>query len=154
MMLRRVVMLAFMLAFMLAVQPLAAQAPTIAASATGFRPLLPVLDDFGQVIPEDSIRLTMRPPNSRAISILATAAAGAMMFHLIRPKAPNDADCSIHEPCTAREKFYNSRAPLAGAVVGFILGYGLIRDERVDRWQAVEILRARRRYSRQSATPP
>lgn len=120
----------------------------------GFAARLPVLDDFGQVIPEDSIQLTMRPPQVRAFSLLAVAGLGALVFNGLRPQPPRSADCSIYEPCTPREEFYKSRSALIGAVVGFMVGGAIIPDRGIDRWQAVEILRARRRFVRQSTTPP
>ena len=141
------------LVLVLAAQSLAAQGPTVGSSATAARQLLPVLDDYGQVIAEDSIRATMRPPEPILSRLAAATIVGAFVFHVVRPKPAKGADCSIYDPCTPREEYYKN-AWVAGAAVGFIVGYGTIGDKSLSRWQAVEILRARRRAQHKSVTPP
>lgn len=151
--LRHAIVLGLALGLVRAPQSLVAQAPSIDSSATAFRRLLPVFDDYGQVISEDTISATMRPARDHKW-ILAYALIGAVVFHAIRPTAPNGADCSIYEPCTAREEFYNTTAWFAGGVVGLMLGYGAISAKSIERAEAVEILRARRRAEHQAMPPP
>ena len=121
------------------------------ATITGIRrpgadSLLPVLDDYGQPIPEDLIRATMRSASTghKVRMRLGGAVLGALAFALIHPRPKDGADCSIYQPCTDQEKFYKDFTWLLGAGVGFTVGWGLETDD-VTRWQAVEILRARRR---------
>jgi uncharacterized membrane protein YeaQ/YmgE (transglycosylase-associated protein family) len=111
--------------------------------------LLPVLDDFGQVIPEDLIQSTTRPKNPRRvrINLVLGVVGGAIAGALVHPRPKDGADCSVYEPCTAQERFYNDTSFLVGAVVGLIAGWAF-PDGSVSRWQAVELLRAKRRAER------
>jgi hypothetical protein len=128
-----------------------AQVPMIDSSAVALRYTpLPVYDDFGLVIPEDLIRATLRDGGrQRRINLVISTLAGAALFALLSPDPLNGADCSIYDPCTPRERYYKDHAAVWGLGVGFIVGFAL-PDGSVDRWEAVERLRAQRRAAQDS----
>lgn len=108
--------------------------------------LLPVLDDSGQVIPEDLILATMRPASTaRSVVRFAVGALiGGLLFNVVTPHPPGHADCSIYEPCTNQERVYRDFSWVVGAGVGMTIAWAAGSNE-VTRWKAVEILRAKRR---------
>jgi hypothetical protein len=110
------------------------------ASATGVRAVpLPVLDNHGNVIPEDLIRATMQKKQPFWRVVLG-ALAGGMMFTVVSRPGP---DCSIYDPCTPKEKHYKAYAPTVGLFVGALVG-AAYATATVDREQAVKLLRERR----------
>ena len=128
-----------------------AQQPTVEATAVAVRAeRLPVLDDDGNVISEDAIQQLMRPPKWQIRRPLVGALVGLVMFTLANQPAGN-ADCSVYNPCTPREEWRQSGAPLIGLIVGTMLGFAT-PDGRIDRWRAVEMIREERRNAK-AASP-
>jgi hypothetical protein len=113
--------------------------------------LLPVLDDFGIVIPERLIRVRVRPRKGMRVGLgLVGAVAGALIGTALSTPEGNP-DCSIYEPCSDREKFYQGTLPVFGFLLGFFLT-AVIPDYGTDRFEAIEKIRAERR-ARQGGIP-
>jgi hypothetical protein len=141
-----------LLALLLPVLSAAAQAPTVDSTAVAARiDRLPVLDDAGDVISEELIQFTMRPPRWVIRRPLLGALTGFVVFALASDPGRN---CSPYEPCSPREKWTRDVGPLLGIFVGAVVGIAL-PDQSIDRWRAVEIIRAERRAASTPAlTPP
>jgi hypothetical protein len=59
-------------------------------------------------------------------------------------------DCSIYDPCSQREKYFNRGGPFVGLLVGGLIGAALPVG-KVDRAEAVEKIRAERRAAKAAA---
>jgi hypothetical protein len=95
---------------------------------------LVLTDPWGRVISEQEIRQRMNSGFSfknagYGLLIGLSAGIGAAV-------KKNDADCSIYEPCTEREKFLQS-APFVGAVIGLFVGSQIGHISRVDAIQQI-----------------
>ena len=112
---------------------------------------LPVLDDDGNVIPEDLIAATMRPGGHNVLRPLVGVLMGLLVF-VVTSQPQNDAACDIYEPCTPREEWRRTYAPWTGLAVGLMVGFALPNGS-IDRWKAVETLRAQRRTEKAARTP-
>jgi hypothetical protein len=122
----------------------AAQQPTVAAATTGVRvERLPVFDDAGEIISEELIRQTMKPPSKRRFFLFGSLAGLAIFTVATRT---GDRDCSIYEPCSPREKFRKSWGPWIGFGVGTLVGLAVPTD--VDREAAIKKIRHERRTAR------
>lgn len=125
--------------------PLAAQTPSrdSTAVAVGIQ-RLPVLYDDGTVIPESLIAERMRPVGGRVWRPAALGVLGMIVYTLAsQPKG--NAECDIYDPCTPREEWRAQFAPWVGLAVGIMAGVATRGNGRIDRWRAVEMLRAERR---------
>jgi hypothetical protein len=106
-----------------------------------------VLDDDGNVIPEELIRATMRPERFRILRPVVGAIAGMTIF-AVATMPPGD--CSIYDPCSPREKYMYGAGPFVGLLVGGLIGAALPVG-KVDRAEAVEKIRAERRAAKARA---
>jgi hypothetical protein len=106
-----------------------------------------VLDDDGNVIPEELIRATMRPERFRILRPVVGALVGMAIF---AAATMPPGDCSIYEPCSPREKYLNGFGPSVGLVVGALIGAALPVG-KIDRAEAVEMIRAERRAAKAAA---
>lgn len=146
--LSRSVLLAFLVLW--AAIPAGAQAPTLDSTAVAARvERLAVYDDDGKLISEREILATMRPPRWGVWRPAVGALTGLLIFVLATNPG---SDCTIYDPCTPRERFRRDLGPFIGLAVGAMLGF-TIPDQSVDRWQAVEIIRAQRRAEKQRSAP-
>lgn len=131
--------------------PAHAQQPTIDASAIAMRAQpLPVVDDYGQVISEDLIHVTMRDRTGRSLAFTVVGALVGVIVFAARTSPSHD--CTIYDPCTPQEEYYRDKGPLVGLFVGALVG-AAIPNGSVDREGAVKLLRARRRAARSGGTP-
>jgi len=120
-------------------------APRADSAAVALRAdALAVRDDDGNVILEELIAARMRPPRRQILRTFLGAMAGLAVF--VAATQPSN-DCSIYEPCTAREKFQMNVGPFVGMFVGGVLGRAMA-DPGVNRWQAVEQIREERRAAK------
>jgi hypothetical protein len=126
-----------------------AQAPTIDSTAVAMRAeRLPVVDNGGNVIPEAAIEARIRPGRWRVTKTLLGALAGLIVFVLATDPS---AECLSWDPCTPREEWMSDTGPWVGLIVGGLVG-AAIPDGRVDRWRAIEIIRAERSAGTQGAS--
>src|SRR5512146_2821688 len=87
--------------------PSAAQRPSaIAVTATDSLKPLPVLDDFGDMIPESMIQKHMRHGSIRWYMQPFGFIAGGIVAYAAFPHGKSNDNCSIYDPCSDREKFY------------------------------------------------
>ena len=127
-----------------------AQVPTVESTAVAARAeLLPVVDDDGNVIPESEIEARLRGPRWRIMRPLVGALAGTLLFAVFNTP---EAQCVSWDPCTPREEWRIEAGPLFGLVVGAVVG-AATPDGRVDRWRAVELIRAERRGAKGTTSP-
>ena len=109
--------------------------------------LLPVLDNFGAVIPERFILSRVKSGTGARIGVgLLGAAAGVLIGRALSIPGGNP-DCSKYEPCSDREKYYKATLPGLGLLVGFLLT-AVVPDYGTDRFEAIEKIRAERRARR------
>jgi hypothetical protein len=99
-----------------------------------------VLDLDGNVIPEDSITATMRPGHTPIWRPALGVFAGLVMFAVVNQPGH---DCDIYDPCTPREEWRQSAAPLTGMLVGLLVSLAF-PDGSINRVQAVQLIRGRR----------
>ena len=122
-------------------------ARTTANTAVLFRPL-PVLDYAGKEIPEDQIQMTMRPGRVRKWRVVTGAFLGMLGFAAL---TISQHDCTIYDPCTAREKYLETFGWGTGIVVGGLVG-AATAPAGIDRWRAIQIIRDQRKA--ESETTP
>ncbi len=105
--------------------------------------LLPVLDDYGQVIPESLIRSRVKSRTGLRIAggLLGGIVGAAIGYAVSVPDG--SPDCSIYEPCSDREKYYQGALPALGFVLGFLLT-GVVPDYDTDRFDAINQIRRER----------
>ena len=128
----------------------AAQAPTIDSTAVAMRAVrLPVVDNEGNVIPESEIDAKLRRGRWGVTKSLIGALVGTVLFALATDPS---AECVSWDPCTPREEWMSDNGPLVGLVVGALVG-AAIPDGGVDRWRAIEIIRAERTAVTQGVSP-
>lgn len=138
------------LVVLLAAMPAGAQAPTLDSTAVAARvERLAVYDDDGVLISEREILATMRPARWGIWRPAIGALVGVVLFTVVTQPS---SDCSIYEPCTQQERFARDLGPWVGLAVGTMLGL-TIPNQSIDRWQAVEILRAERRAAKARSAP-
>jgi hypothetical protein len=106
-----------------------------------------VLDDDGNVIPEELIRATMRPERFRILRPVVGGLAGMAIF---AAATMPPGDCSVYDPCSPREKYMYGVGPFVGLLVGGLVGAALPVG-KVDRADAVERIRAERRAAKARA---
>jgi len=105
--------------------------------------LLPVLDDYGRVIPESLIQSRVKSRTGlRIVGGLLGGIIGATIGYAASVPEGNP-DCSIYEPCSDREKYYQGALPALGFLVGFLLT-GVVPDYETDRFDAIEQIRRQR----------
>jgi hypothetical protein len=102
---------------------------------------LVLTDVWGRVITEQEIRQHMRLFSWKTAATTALLGASLGLGAATRK---DNADCSIYEPCTEREKYLES-APFVGAIVGFMVG---TQFGRVGRVEAIQEIMAERRGGR------
>jgi hypothetical protein len=102
-----------------------------------------VLDDFGDVIPEQLIKSRMRSSGARWWEQPLAFIGGAAIAYLVAPKGPNNNNCSEFDPCTDREKFYQTTSIPVGGAIGVLVLNAL--SPGVDRFQSVAKIREERR---------
>ena len=124
--------------------PSAAQRPSaIAVTATDSLKPLPVLDDFGDMIPESMIQKHMRHGSIRWYMQPFGFIAGGIVAYAAFPHGKSNDNCSIYDPCSDREKFYRGSSFWIGGIVGtLILNAAGAGTSRI---QAIEQIRAERR---------
>lgn len=124
--------------------PSAAQRPSaIAVTATDSLKPLPVLDDFGDMIPESMIQKHMRHGSIRWYMQPFGFIAGGIVAYSAFPHGKSNDNCSIYDPCSDREKFYRGSSFWIGGVIGtLILNAAGAGTSRI---QAIEQIRAERR---------
>lgn len=113
--------------------------------------LLPVLDDFGAVIPEQLIQRNVTSRMGARIGFGLLGAAAGYWLGKVLSVPSGDPDCSIYEPCSEREKYFMANLPVLGALVGFLLT-AVAPDYETDRFDAIAKIRAGRRM-RQGRVP-
>lgn len=130
--------------------PTAAQAPVVDSTAVAASiERLPVLDDEGNVIPEGMIQLKMRPAQWGIRRPLVGALVGLVLLAAVTNPGR---DCDPYEPCSPRERFMRDTGPVLGLVVGTLIGL-TVEDKSIDRWQAVELIRAERLAAKAGVSP-
>lgn len=126
--------------------------PTIERSATAMASApLPVLDDYGEPITEEAIAAAVRPKGKtrKLLYPLLGILAG---MSLMDGSPGMYRDCSIYEPCSDKDRFYQTFGFAFGAVAGGLLGYAIPAGE-VTRLEAVQRIRAARRQAREGQDP-
>ena len=104
---------------------------------------LQILDNSGQPITEAQIQRKMRPSRARWVAYPLGFLIGGFIVYSAAPKGPSEDDCSIYEPCSKREEFYRRSSFIVGGVIGMIAG-GALSANKVDRFEAIEIIRQER----------
>jgi hypothetical protein len=103
---------------------------------------LPVYDDFGVEITLSEIEGRMR--SGRGMAVLGGVLGGALGLAIGGAIAFDQ--CGIFEECSPRDEAIGGVAVLAGLAWGVALGSMVAESARtIDRWEAVELIRAERR---------
>ena len=126
-----------------------AQPPTIDSTAVAARAeLLSVVDNDGNVIPESEIAARIRPGRWRKTAVAVGALLGLIAFAVTNEPGPQ---CVGWDPCTPREEWRRDAAPFFGLLIGGLTFAAIPKG--VDRWRAIELIRAEREAAKQSRAP-
>jgi hypothetical protein len=106
--------------------------------------LLPVFDDVGVLISEESIAAQIRRGRNRQV---VAGLLGLLGGALIMGGWGFD-QCDLFEQCSDREEFHSASAIWFGGAIGLVFGAGVIAPG-LDRWSAVESIRGERRAQRE-----
>lgn len=121
-----------------------AQRPaTAGVTATDSLAPLPVLDDFGDMIPESLIQSHIGRGRIRWYMQPFGFVAGGFLAYAILPHGKSSDNCSIYDPCSDREKFYRQSSFLVGGIISALLINAAAPG--TTRLQAIEGIRQERR---------
>jgi hypothetical protein len=115
-----------------------AQRPvTVGVTANDSLAPLPVVDDFGDMIPEPLIQSHMRHGRVRWYMQPVGFIAGGLVAYAGLPHGKSNDNCSIYDPCSDREKFYRESSFWVGGLIGSLLlnaaGPGTTRLQAIER---------------------